>query len=79
MFLRAEDLRLSLDPGGRKIKSTTCKIISMGDDFAFVSGRGFGHGVGMCQNGAQGLARKGKNSREILFYYYPNSEIVPVY
>lgn len=79
MFLRAEDLRLTLDPGGRKIKSTACKIISMGDDFAFVSGRGFGHGVGMCQNGAQGLARKGKDSREILFYYYPNSEIVPVY
>ena len=78
-FLRAEDLRLTIDPTGRTLKSTSCKIVSMGDKWAFLSGRGYGHGVGMCQCGAQALARKRKTTREILFYYYPGSQITVVY
>ncbi|MHC4159243.1 MAG: SpoIID/LytB domain-containing protein [Planctomycetota bacterium] len=78
-FLRAEDLRLTIDPTGRRIKSTNCKIVRMGDKWAFLSGRGYGHGVGMCQCGAQALARKGRTAREILFYYYPGSEIISIY
>ena len=78
-FLRAEDFRLSIDPTGRKLKSTICRIISMGDKWAFLSGRGYGHGVGMCQCGAQAMARQGKTARYILFYYYPGSNIVRVY
>jgi stage II sporulation protein D len=74
-FLKAEDFRLTLDPTGRKIKSTTCKITKWDDKWAFLSGRGWGHGVGMCQCGAQGIARKGKNAEQILLYYYPNSKI----
>jgi stage II sporulation protein D len=35
------------------------------------SGRGAGHGVGMCQWGASYLARQGKGYREILSHYYP--------
>jgi len=38
-FLRAEDLRLTIDPTGRKLKSTICKIIKMGDKWVFLSGR----------------------------------------
>jgi len=78
-FLRAEDFRLSIDPTGRKLKSTICRIISMGDKWAFLLGRGYGHGVGMCQCGAQAMARQGKTARYILFYYYPGSNIVRVY
>ncbi len=78
-FLRAEDFRLSIDSTGRKLKSTICRIISMGDKWAFLSGRGYGHGVGMCQCGAQAMARQGKTARQILFYYYPGSNIVRVY
>ncbi len=78
-FLRAEDLRLVIDPTGRKLKSTICQIISVGDKWAFLSGRGYGHGVGMCQCGAQALARRGRTARQILFYYYPNSNIISVY
>jgi stage II sporulation protein D len=78
-FLRAEDLRLTIDPTGRKLRSTICRIISMGDKWAFLSGRGYGHGVGMCQCGAQAIARQGKTAEQILFYYYPNSKIVRVY
>jgi len=78
-FLRAEDLRLTIDPTGNKLRSTICQIVSMGDKWGFLSGRGYGHGVGMCQCGAQGMARKGKKARQILLHYYPGSEIVRVY
>lgn len=36
-----------------------------------VSGRGFGHGVGMSQWGAKGMARAGHSFDEILAHYYP--------
>ncbi len=77
--LRAEDLRLSLDPTGKKLRSTICRIESLADKWVFASGRGYGHGVGMCQCGAQAQARAGKNATEILNYYYPESRTVSVY
>ena len=78
-FLRAEDFRLALDPTGRKLRSAICQIVKRGDKWEFSSGRGWGHGVGMCQCGAQGLARQGKNAKQILSYYYPNSKIFRAY
>jgi SpoIID/LytB domain protein len=78
-FLRAEDLRLTIDPTGSKLKSTICQIVNMTNTWVFLSGRGYGHGVGMCQCGAQGMAREGKTVAEILLYYYPGSKIVSVY
>jgi len=41
--------------------------------FIFYGG-GFGHGVGMCQSGAYGLANLGKDYKEILSYYYQGIE-----
>jgi stage II sporulation protein D len=41
-----------------------------------VDGQGMGHGVGMCQAGAIGMAASGAGFREILRHYYPNTEIV---
>ena len=38
-------------------------------------GRGNGHGVGMCQTGAIGMARKGYSYQDILMYYYPGVKI----
>lgn len=73
--LRAEDFRLTVDPSGRKLKSTICKIISWDNTWAFLSGRGWGHGVGMCQYGAEGMARDGSSTAEILAHYYPGSRI----
>ncbi len=78
-ILRAEDLRLAIDPTGAKIQSTSCTISRSGDEFIFVSGRGFGHGVGLCQYGARQMAREGKTAQEILIYYYPNSKIKTLY
>ncbi len=77
--LRAEDLRLSLDPSGRKIQSTICHVVAWGNGWAFLSGRGWGHGVGMCQCGAEGMARLGKTAEQILQYYYPGSAIASLY
>jgi stage II sporulation protein D len=77
--LRAEDFRLAVDPSGQKIKSAICRIINTGDEWAFVQGRGFGHGVGMCQCGAEGMAREGKTAKQILSYYYPGSKTIRVY
>jgi stage II sporulation protein D len=78
-FLRAEDFRLAIDPTGRKFRSTICQIVELSGKWAFFSGRGWGHGVGMCQCGAQGMARKGKNAQQILSYYYPGSQIISIY
>jgi stage II sporulation protein D len=39
-------------------------------------GRGHGHGAGLCQWGARGLAIAGRNFREILEYYYPGAQVV---
>jgi stage II sporulation protein D len=45
-------------------------------DTLIVAGRGWGHGVGMCQYGAAGFARRGADHRAILRRYYPGAEIV---
>ena len=39
-------------------------------------GKGWGHGVGMCQWGALGMARQQFNYRQILAYYYPQSVLM---
>jgi len=71
--IRAEDLRLAIDPTGQKIKSTMCQVNDNGKSFIFTQGRGFGHGVGLCQYGALAMAREGKTYRQILDFYYPGS------
>jgi|PersoiStandDraft_1058852.scaffolds.fasta_scaffold09292_2 stage II sporulation protein D len=45
-------------------------------EFVFI-GRGWGHGVGLCQNGAYGMALAGRRFEEILGHYYPGVEIRP--
>jgi stage II sporulation protein D len=77
-LLRAEDFRLTIDPTGRKFKSTICQIANLGGKWAFLSGRGWGHGVGMCQCGAQAMARRGRTARQILSHYYPGSRILTI-
>ena len=42
-------------------------------------GAGWGHGVGMCQWGARGMAEAGKTYREILSHYFSNTYILDVY
>ena len=39
-------------------------------------GQGHGHGVGLCQWGARGMARDGAGPLEILRHYYPGTDVV---
>jgi stage II sporulation protein D (peptidoglycan lytic transglycosylase) len=43
--------------------------------FVFI-GHGWGHGVGLCQTGAYGLAREGEDFESILKTYYYNVDVV---
>jgi len=45
------------------------QVTTSGNDVVF-TGRGFGHGVGMSQRGAEGMARRGYTFREILSHFY---------
>jgi SpoIID/LytB domain protein len=41
-----------------------------------IEGRGWGHGVGLCQIGAAVMASEGYGYKEILEHYYPGSSLV---
>ena len=41
------------------------------------AGRGYGHGVGLCQLGASGMARAGATFEEILKHYYTGVAVTP--
>jgi stage II sporulation protein D len=78
--LRGNDIRFVLrDPKGAILNSTSftfTKQTSGGEISSFnVNGRGYGHGIGMCQWGAIGRARAGQNYRTILETYYPGTTI----
>ncbi len=75
--LPGEDFRLSM--GGHVLRSTWCEISDEGKVVRFSGGRGFGHGVGLCQEGADGLSRLGRGYREILETYYPGSILRKLY
>jgi stage II sporulation protein D len=48
------------------------------NEFVF-TGRGWGHGVGMCQVGAYGLAKQGWSAEQILKAYYSGIEVTRIY
>ncbi|MGB4503455.1 MAG: stage II sporulation protein D [Syntrophaceticus sp.] len=51
------------------LRSTDFQVTSAGDEIIFTT-RGYGHAVGMCQYGANGLADRGVKYNQILAYYY---------
>ena len=61
--------------GWNKLRSDLYEVRNSGGQIVF-SGRGSGHGVGLCQAGAEEMAREGKNYRDILNFYYPGTEVV---
>lgn len=70
--ISAKDFRKAL--GWRNLPSTNFSIRSDKDVIIF-EGKGYGHGVGLCQWCAQEMAREGKNYREILSFFYPGTTI----
>jgi stage II sporulation protein D len=76
VVVRGEDVRTALTRafGPRSVKSTRFEIRRRGDTFT-LEGRGFGHGVGLCQTGAYAHARAGAQLRDILTRYYPGTRL----
>lgn len=56
------------------LKSSDFDVVVEGDRFV-LNGRGWGHGVGLCQIGAAVMASEGYTYKEILEHYYPGTEI----
>ena len=52
--------------------------INVNGDNVSITTLGFGHGVGMSQYGALGMAQNGYNYQDILKYYYQDTEIVKI-
>ncbi|MEL7471885.1 MAG: SpoIID/LytB domain-containing protein [Planctomycetota bacterium] len=83
----ADDLRVAcnfskgrLSPPGRKdrVQSNDLNFQFL-DKSVLIRGRGFGHGVGLCQYGAEGLARDGWRWRQIVERAYPSARLVRAY
>ena len=56
------------------LKSSAFDVEFDGDVVTF-EGRGWGHGVGLCQIGAAVMASKGYDYTQILMHYYPGTEL----
>lgn len=70
------DLKIRRLLGG--LKSTLFDVRRDGNTFVF-TGAGFGHGVGMCQLGAIGMAEAGKTHEQILAHYYRGTHLHRLY
>lgn len=60
--------------GWNLLKSSRFEISRSGSNFVF-RGSGFGHGLGLCQEGAHVMAARGASYRQILAKYFPSTSI----
>lgn len=82
-----EDLRMATNfPAGSlpKIESgniafSSHAVYTVAADQVTITGQGFGHGVGLCQFGAQHMASSGNRHDKILSFYYPGAKIQKAY
>jgi stage II sporulation protein D len=71
--IRGLEFRMSLN-----LRSTLLSWTVRGQNAIFQV-KGYGHGVGMCQYGADGMARQGRTFREILAHYYPGTQLAGIF
>jgi len=64
--------------GARTLKSTLLKIDQPEPGVFRFTGRGNGHGLGLCQIGANGMAKRGFRFQQILSHYYPGTKLEDV-
>jgi serine/threonine protein kinase len=57
-----------------QLKSTFFSCSQEGE-YVVLKGRGFGHGVGLCQEGAMNMSKKGFDYQQILLFYYPKMRL----
>lgn len=72
LSLTSQDFRRTF--GYTKVRSTIFKIVRVGATFE-LSGRGFGHGVGMCQTGSRWMGAGGEPYTNILSRYYSGTKL----
>ncbi len=79
-YLEANNIRVALKNvrTDLQLKSTFFTIIPQGDTLLF-KGRGFGHGVGMCQEGAMRMAKIGYKYPEVINFYYQNIQLIDLH
>jgi len=70
---KVQELRKIL--GWDVVRSSDFRLRVANGKILVVRGHGSGHGVGMSQWGARGLALKGKNYEEILSHFYPGTTL----
>lgn len=61
-----------------QLKSTFFSIYNQGDSVIF-KGRGFGHGVGMCQEGAMRMAKLGYKYPDVINFYYQKTQLIDLH
>ncbi len=61
------------------LKSSDADVRVLERVVQFYNGRGYGHGVGLCQWGAQAMAQKGYDALAILAFYYPGATVTQAY
>ncbi len=78
--IRANTFRLLVNQQieHNSIRSTRFQMNRIGNNYIF-EGKGLGHGIGLCQWGARGLAQSGWNYRDILKLYYKGAEVVDIH
>jgi len=74
--MTGEELRSVI--GYSVIRSSMFKVERGGEMFVF-KGKGSGHGVGLSQWGAKGMAESGYSYRQILLHFYPGTELVKLW
>ncbi len=74
--VNANEFRLIIGPN--RLRSTAFKVKNNGSSLTF-DGSGWGHGVGLCQYGTQGMANSGFKWYDILKHYYPEIDLVKIY
>jgi len=70
-------LRLAL--GSEQVRSMLIENPSVQGGKLVIAGRGFGHGVGMCQWGAHLLAKNGKAPEDIIKFYFKDIEVTKLW
>lgn len=84
-FDQSKNRKAYFEYKGRKLKLTRIRFrfnlrstffkVSDGGNYLILKGNGYGHGVGLSQDGAMEMDKRGYSYREILHFYYDNVEL----
>lgn len=65
--------------GRKKAPSNFFKYEKVDNSFISLKGKGYGHGVGLCQFGAYEMAKRGYSYKQILAHYFPEMKLKKIY